>query len=256
MRELYIPNQKQNNAPQRQDPDLSQENIVTGRCCCQTHFIKAAPASSKYFTFAATIEQANEATLVASQSRTNPNSTRTHRNDLPPPPCYWKELKRHAHRKQFEAATEAAFSKCWKKGTFAKPDITAEHIEEAVLLMWVFSYKFDKDGYLYEYKTCLVVQEDLQEQDGDTYAATLAARLFRALMALACAFNLQARHYDVPNAFLNAHLDRTLYVRTPDGFQNENCQILQLLCALYGLKEALCLWAIHFQDVRSQAKDS
>jgi hypothetical protein len=247
-RELYIPNRQQNNAPQRRDPDLSQENIVTGRRRRQAHFIEAAPASSKYFAFAATIAQANEANLVASQSRIKLDSTRTHRNDLPPPPRHWKELKRHTHGKQFEAASEAEFSKCWNKGTFTKPDITAEHIEDAVPLMWVFSYKFDEDGYLHEYKARLVVRGDLQEQYGDTYAATLAARLFRALMALACAFNLKAMQYDVPSAFLNAFLDRTLYVRTPDGFQDKYGQILRLLRALYGLKEAPRLWAIHFQE--------
>jgi hypothetical protein len=67
-------------------------------------------------------------------------------------------------------------------------------------------------------------------------------------MALACASNLQARQYDLPNAFLNTHLDRTLYVRTPGGFQDKYSQILQLLRALYGLKEAPRLWAIHFQE--------
>jgi hypothetical protein len=46
--------------------------------------------------------------------------------------------------------------------------------------MWVFTYKFDEDGYLLKYKARLVVRGDLQEQYGDTYAATLAARLFRA----------------------------------------------------------------------------
>jgi hypothetical protein len=247
-RELYIPNRQQNNAPQRRDPDLSQENIVTGRRRCQAHFIEAAPVLSKYFAFAATIAQANESASVATQRKIKPDPTRIHRNDLPPPPRHWNELKRHAHRKQFEAATEAEFNKCWKKGTFAKPDITAEHIEYAVPLMWVFSYKFDEDGYLYEYKARLVVRGDLQEQYGDTYAATLAARLFRALMALACAFNLKAKQYDVPNAFLNAFLDRTLHVKTPDGFQDRCGQTLQLLRALYGLKEAPRLWAIHFQE--------
>jgi hypothetical protein len=44
--------------------------------------------------------------------------------------------------------------------------------------MWVFSYKFNEDGYLYEYKACLVVRGDLYRQYGDTYAATLAAHLF------------------------------------------------------------------------------
>jgi hypothetical protein len=44
--------------------------------------------------------------------------------------------------------------------------------------MWVFTYKFDKDRYLLKHKAQLVVRGDLQEQYGDTYAATLAARLF------------------------------------------------------------------------------
>jgi hypothetical protein len=67
-------------------------------------------------------------------------------------------------------------------------------------------------------------------------------------MALACAFNLKAKQYDVPNAFLNAFLDRTLHVKTPDGFQDTCSQTLRLLRALYGLKEAPRLWAIHFQE--------
>lgn len=113
--------------------------------------------------------------------------------------------------------------------------------------MWVFTYKFNEDGYLLKYKARLVVRGDLQAQYGDTYAATLAARLFRALMALACAFNLKAMQYDVPNAFLNAFLDRTLFVRTPDGFRDKYGPTLRLLRALYGLKEAPRLWALHFQ---------
>jgi hypothetical protein len=54
--------------------------------------------------------------------------------------------------------------------------------------------------------------------------------------------------YDVPNAFLNATLDRTLHVRTPDGFQDRYGQTLRLLRALYGLEEAPRLWTIHFQE--------
>jgi hypothetical protein len=114
--------------------------------------------------------------------------------------------------------------------------------------MWVFTYKFDEDGYIHllKSKARLVVRGDLQEQYGDTYAATLAARLFRALMALACAFNLKAMQYNMLNAFLNATLDRALHVRTPDGFQEKYGQVLRLLRALYGLKEAPRLWALHF----------
>jgi hypothetical protein len=244
--EMYIPDRRQNNAPQRRDPNPSQDNIITGRRRRQAHFLEAAPDLSKYFAFAATLTQANEATSTALQSRIKRDRTRIHRDDLPPPPRHWNELKRHAHGKQFEAAAVVEFDSCWKKCTFAKPDITA-HRADAVPLIWVFTYKFDEDGYLLKYKARLVVRGDLQDQYGETYAATLAARLFRALMALACAFGLKAMQYDVPNAFLNAILDRPLHVRTPDGFQDRYGQVLRLLRALYGLREAPRLWALHFQ---------
>jgi hypothetical protein len=215
--QLYVPDRQHNNAPRRRDPDLSQENIITGRRRRQAHFIEASPLS-KYYAFAAMIRQSHKATSLASELRMKHDPTRIHRDALPPPPRHWNELKHHPHGKQFTAAAYTEFNDCWNKGTFARPDITVSYIDEAGPLMWVFTYKFNEDGYLLKYKARLVVRGDLQEQYGDTYAATLAARLFRALMALACAFNLTARQYDVPNAFLNAILNRTLYVRTPDGF--------------------------------------
>lgn len=56
--------------------------------------------------------------------------------------------------------------------------------------MWVFTYKFDENGYLYKFKARLVVRGDLQQHYGDTYAATLAAKIFQCLIALAAVFNL------------------------------------------------------------------
>jgi len=103
--------------------------------------------------------------------------------------------------------------------------------------MWVFTYKFDEDGYLYRFKARLVVRGDLQQLYGDTYAATLAARTFRALIAIANQFGLELLQYDVPNAFLNATLNQKLYAETPAGFEKDG-ELLQVLRALYGLKES------------------
>jgi hypothetical protein len=44
--------------------------------------------------------------------------------------------------------------------------------------MWVFTNKFDEDGYFLKAKARLVVRGDLQLYWGDTYAATLAAKTF------------------------------------------------------------------------------
>ncbi|KAF7441576.1 gag-pre-integrs multi-domain protein [Pyrenophora tritici-repentis] len=48
--EIYIPDRHQNNAPQRRDPNLSQDNIITGRRRRQAHYIEAAPDLSNCIT--------------------------------------------------------------------------------------------------------------------------------------------------------------------------------------------------------------
>ena len=58
-------------------------------------------------------------------------------------------------------------------------------------VMWVFTYKFDEDGYLLKYKARLVVRGDLyKNQKEETYAIILAARVFRSLMAILAYFDL------------------------------------------------------------------
>ena len=104
--------------------------------------------------------------------------------------------------------------------------------------MWVYTNKFDEDGYFLKAKARLVVRGDLQAQWGDTYAATLAAKTFRALIAIATRFGLLMFQYDAMNAFLNARVPRKLYCNTPEGFTNQFGSLLLLCRALYGLKEA------------------
>ena len=65
--------------------------------------------------------------------------------------------------------------------------------DQILLLKWVFKYKLDSDGYLQKLKAKLCVRGDLRITEEETYAATLAARIFRALMAVAAAFNLEIR---------------------------------------------------------------
>ena len=60
-------------------------------------------------------------------------------------------------------------------------------------------------------------------------------------MALAAAFSLKAYQYNVLNAFLNAHLDKTVYVQTPDLYVEELGKVLKLKRALYRLKDASLL---------------
>ena len=107
--------------------------------------------------------------------------------------------------------------------------------------MWVFTYKLDKDGFVIKYKARLIVQGDLQvSQFKDTYIATLAARVFKALIAIAAYFNLDIYQFDAINAFCNAPIDELIYIRYPDRFQVLG-SCLKLLKALYGMPRSALL---------------
>ena len=112
--------------------------------------------------------------------------------------------------------------------------------------MWVFTYKFDTNGLLDKYKARLCVRGDLQDPTQlDTYATTLAARIFRTLMAIMAAFDLEAHQYDAVNAFTNSSLDEVVHCACPEGYNIEGLCLL-LLRALYGLRRSPLLWLKEF----------
>ena len=90
--------------------------------------------------------------------------------------------------------------------------------EQILLLKWVFKYKFDSNGYLQKLKAWLYVRGDLQVTKEETYAATLVAWIFCALIAIAAVFNLEIQQYDAVNAFINAKLNKLIYCYCPEGF--------------------------------------
>jgi len=110
-------------------------------------------------------------------------------------------------------------------------------------VIWIFTYKFDKDGYLERFKARLCVRGDLQQDSlyKDNCAATLAGKLFRAIMAIAAAFDLEIWQADAVSAFTNSEVDETVYVEYPQGFLRPgHCLLLRR--ALYGLRRSPLLW--------------
>ena len=108
--------------------------------------------------------------------------------------------------------------------------------------MWVYTYKFNRDGTLKNCKARIVVRGDQQKPSSqETYAATLAARSFRIMMAIAARFDLELKQYDAINAFVNAPLKDTVYMRKPPGYKGPS-KVLRLRKALYGLRQSPLLW--------------
>ena len=96
-------------------------------------------------------------------------------------------------------------------------------------------------------KARLVVRGDQQRriEDEDIYAATLAGRSFRTIIALAARFDLEMKQYDAANAFVHADLDEEIFMKMPDGHRRPG-RILRLQKALYGLRKSPRLWQRHF----------
>jgi hypothetical protein len=186
--------------------------------------------------------------FAAALQPAEPQKSRLHRDQLPPPPKTWRDLEKHPFGQEFTAALMKEFKRCQDMSCFKTVSVT-QASGQVLPLMWVFTYKFDEDRLLYKYKARLVVRGDLQEDWGNTYAAMLAARVFRFLMALAAAFGLKAYQYDVLNAFLNATLNKPVYVQTPELYVKQLGKILELKRALYGLKDAPLLWYKHLKEM-------
>jgi hypothetical protein len=67
----------------------------------------------------------------------------------------------------------------------------------------------------------------------NTYAATLAIRNFRALIAIANYFGLELLQYDITTAFLNAKMNRKLYAETPKEFRLTEGEIMLLAATMW-----------------------
>ena len=176
-----------------------------------------------------------------------------HRDTLPPEPRNWKEMLSHPYASQWKQAAQVEFDELWRQQTFipvALADIPQE-LRQILPLLWVFKYKFDTDGYLDKFKARICVRGDLQNTSQDTYAATLAFRTFRALMAITAAYDLEIVQLDAVNAFLNAPINEETFIQYPEGYKKPG-QALRLLRALYGLRQSPLLW---YKDLTATLKE-
>ena len=103
-----------------------------------------------------------------------------------------------------------------------------------------------------KFKAGLCVRGDLQLPTlQETYAATLAMKTFRAMMALMCAFDLESRQYDLVNAFCNAKLSKPIHCKPPVGFEHLGGS-LKVRRTLYGLRESPRLWLCTLTETLSR----
>jgi hypothetical protein len=163
----YIPNRVTNNAPRARNPEIDSSNILSAHRRPRRPGGPNSALFTYYGAFSATLLGINTKVPLSTLSR-------CHQSLMPAPPKRFKDLGTHIDGVLFREAMAKEMDSCWQKGCFQNTNTTIHTADAEVLpLMWVYTYKFDEDGYFTKAKARLVVRGDLQTQWGDTYAASL-----------------------------------------------------------------------------------
>lgn len=160
-----------------------------------------------------------------------------HQSELPLAPKKWEELDTHPQGAQFKQAAQLEIETLRRKDTWI--ELENNEPRKTIPLKWVFTYKYDDEGFLLKHKARICARGDLLSKNNpmDSRATALAARSFRLMMALVAAFDLDTIQLDAVNAYLNANVPTNkgaIYVKYAPGFEHHGT-ILQLKKALYGL---------------------
>jgi hypothetical protein len=233
-------------APRDISLTVSEDNIVSGsRVRKKKVYFASASAEEEHFS--EDPEESHRGVLLAfTTAISSPQPyQRPHRDDLPPEPKNWMDMLRHPHVDGFTEAAIFEVKSLEAKGTFEEIDRPTDVSKQVLPLKWVFTYKFDSDGFLIKYKARICVRGDLQVMTTEEkYSATLAVRTARMIFALAAAFDLDTAQLDAVNAFLNSTLPDEVYVELPPGLfpKHKRLRCWKLIKALYGLRKSPRLW--------------
>jgi hypothetical protein len=169
------------------------------------------------------------------------------KRDLEKEPGNWVEMQHHSERMGFERAARIEYETLKARETWELVRSSTVNYPYTIPLKWVFTYKWNEDDTFNKHKARLVVRGDKQKGSlyEETYAATLAFKTYRALVAIAAYFDLEIKQYDAINAFTNSLIDEEIFVQCPPGFEEEG-YCMRLKRALYGLKRSPLLW---FKDL-------
>ncbi len=115
--------------------------------------------------------------------------------------------------------------------------------------IWAYTIKKDHNGDPLRYKSRLCVQGFSQVYGVDydeTFSPVVDVNTIRLIVSFAAHHSLTIYQADVPTAYLNASVDKEIYMGQPSGFvvhpQDEGRLVCQLERAIYDLKQSGRRW--------------
>jgi hypothetical protein len=84
----------------------------------------------------------------------------------------------------------------------------------------------------------------------EVFSPTLWLETLRVIFSLMAIKKWAGWQIDFKTAFLNGHLDKTIFMEQPPGFENQHHPeyVCKVKWSLYGLKQAPCQWNIELHN--------
>lgn len=158
-------------------------------------------------------------------------------------PTTLSEALRSGDAEKWQEAADSEYKSLMRNETWTLVDPPSG--ANVIKSKWVFRVKVHPNGTVDRYKARLVVKGCSQKSGVDyfdTYSPVTKLTSVRCLLSIAAVHDLEIVQCDVTTAFLYGWLDEDIYMRQPEGYDDQSGRVCKLQKALYGLKQAPLQW--------------
>jgi hypothetical protein len=166
------------------------------------------------------------------------------------PPNYQAAIQDPIYSMEWKAAIQDELQKLISMGASKATDLPKGR--RRVGCRWVFDVKYPPNGLIDKFKARLLAKGFSQTHGTgytDTFSPTIKMDSLLALLAIDAANNWPIERMDVVSAYLAGVLDEDIYMTPPDGLGLPEGSTVQVIRALYGLKQSGRVWYKKVQNL-------
>jgi len=170
--------------------------------------------------------------------------------DVHEPKTYKAAMADQYHKMEWELAMSDEIDSLLKSDTWVLVDVPKGQKHTVIGGKWVFKLKRGVDNDITRYKARWVVRGFQQREESfeETFASVVKPMSYKAIFAIAVAYDLEIEQMDVKTAFLYGMVKNDVYVSQPEGFTDGTRKVCKLRKALYGLKQSPRVWYDTFAE--------
>ena len=229
-RVITLPNRPLTNDPRAYDPrDMSRALEERANCLTENHEISDL-GDDEDATMFIHVDHDRDYVFIANVS-------------APSEPRSFKEAMRSPDAAAWWDAILAEFNSLTKMGVWKL--VKRPKGIKVLKGRWVLKNKLGEHNEIVRRKARFVAKGYLQSFGIDyfeTFAPVAKMKSIKLILSIVAKDDLELHQMDYETAFLNARLEEKIYMEQPEGFVEDSDQVLLLIKAIYGLKQAPNRW--------------